>query len=361
MAVSSAIVQSVRRQATCGLAISTPRRLNLRSLRRGLTQWLGWGQRRASAPASVPLLLRLLGLNWAVALVVALVLLIVSALLLGRQGLTRLRRAWSREEQTLERSRALEQTLGRLHQQRDELELALSSSARQIDEFKALLRPRCGLLASVLVPAEQREEFVCSERCASLRSRKLAEFLSLLLDVLNWKLGQGSPLSRSQFWEAFELCEAMAQHLAPAEAEAATCLAQLHRIVLEFERMPSGVLLQWRWLAVSSAIARRHSLNSAGRVVLQLNREMAMAQLLPSASQADGQTGIGQLWLLPADAHPEAEAALRVQRRRLRLQEGTEATLRGIEAAVVERARDQARLPIYIYIYVYQARPGTCT
>ena len=32
-------------------------------------------------------------------------------------------------------------------------------------------------------------------RRTSLRSRKLAEFLSLLLDVLNWKLGQGSPLS----------------------------------------------------------------------------------------------------------------------------------------------------------------------
>ena len=46
------------------------------------------------------------------------------------------------------------------------------------------------------------------------------------------------------------------------------------------------MLLQWRWLAVSSAIARRQSLNSVGRVVLQLNREIAMAQLLPSASQA---------------------------------------------------------------------------
>ena len=98
------------------------------------------------------------------------VVLLVSALLLGRQGLAGLRRAWNRarrEEQALERNRALEQTLGRLHQQRDELELALSSSAHQIDEFKALLRPRCGLLASVLVPAEQREEFVCSERRAS--------------------------------------------------------------------------------------------------------------------------------------------------------------------------------------------------
>ena len=173
MGVTSAIVHyaSVHR-ATRDLATSTPRRLNLRSLRRGLTQWLGWGQRRASASASAPLLLQLLGLNWAVALVVALVVLLVSALLLGRQGLTGLRRAWNRsrrEEQTLERNRALEQTLGRLHQQRDELELALSSSAYQIDEFKALLRPRCGLLASVLVPAERREEFVCSERRAWLR------------------------------------------------------------------------------------------------------------------------------------------------------------------------------------------------
>ena len=243
MGVTSAIVHSASvRRATRDLTTTTPRRLNLRSLRRGVTQWLGGGQRRASASASAPLLLQLLGLNWAVAVVVGLVVLLVSALLLvvhGRQGLASLRRAWNRsrrEEQTLERNRALEQTLGRLHQQRDELELALSSSAHQIGEFKALLRPRCGLLASVLVPAEQHEEFVCSERRASLRSRKLAEFLSLLLDVLNWKLGQGSPLSRAQFWEAFELCEAMAHHLAPAEAEAASCLGQLHRLVLEFER-----------------------------------------------------------------------------------------------------------------------------
>ena len=49
-----------------------------------------------------------------------------------------------------------------------------------------------------------------------------------------------------------------------------------------------------------------------------------MAQLMPSASQADGQSGIGQLWLVPSDEQPEAEAALRAQRRRLRLQEGTE-------------------------------------
>ena len=233
MGVCAAIVHSASvRRATRDLTINTPRRLNLRSLRRNITQWFGWGQRRASAPASAPLLLRLLGLNWAVALVVALVLLLVSALLLGRRGLARLHRAWNRSG----REAALEQTLGRLHQQRDELELALSSSARQIDEFKALLLPRCGLLASILVPAEQREEFVCTERRASLRSRKLAELLSLLLDVLNWKLGQGSPLSRAQFWEAFELCEAMAHHLAPAEAEAASCLGQLHRLVLEFER-----------------------------------------------------------------------------------------------------------------------------
>ena len=175
MGVTSAIVHSASvRRATRDLATTTPRRLNLRSLRRGVTQWLGGGQRRASASASAPLLLQLLGLNWAVALVVGLVVLLVSALLLvlhGRQGLASLRRAWNRsrrEEQTLERNRALEQTLGRLHQQRDELELALSSSAHQIGEFKALLRPRCGLLASVLVPAEQREEFVCSERRASL-------------------------------------------------------------------------------------------------------------------------------------------------------------------------------------------------
>ena len=46
--------------------------------------------------------------------------------------------------------------------------LALLESAHQIDEFKALLRPRCGLLASVLVPAERREEFVASERRGSL-------------------------------------------------------------------------------------------------------------------------------------------------------------------------------------------------
>ena len=119
--------------------------------------------------------------------------------------------------------------------------------------------------------------------------------------------------------------------------------------------VPSGVLLQWRWLAVSAAIARRQSLDSKGRVVLQLNREIAMAQLLSAAAQVDGQVGMGQLWLLPADAQPEAEAALRAQRRRLRLQEGTEATLRGIEATAVERARDQARMHMHMHMYA-QAR-----
>lgn len=172
MGVPSAIVQSAAsvRRATRNLATSARRRLNLRPLRRGLTKWFSWGQRR-SAPASAPLLLQLLGLNWPVALVVSLAVLFVSALLFGRQGLTGLRRAWNRsrrEQQALERNRALEQTLGRLHQQRDELALALLESAHQIDEFKALLRPRCGLLASVLVPAERRDEFVASERRGSL-------------------------------------------------------------------------------------------------------------------------------------------------------------------------------------------------
>ena len=173
MGVPSAIVRTTRNLATNTrkLATNTRRRLNLPPLRRGLTKWFGWGQRRASAPASAPLLLQLLGLNWPVALVVSLAVLLVSALLFSRQGLTGLRRAWNRsrrEQQALERNRALEQTLGRLHQQRDELALALLESAHQIDEFKALLRPRCGLLASVLVPAERREEFVASERCGSL-------------------------------------------------------------------------------------------------------------------------------------------------------------------------------------------------
>ena len=173
MGVPSAIVRTTRNLATNTrkLAINTRRRLNLRPLRRGLTKWFGWGQRRVTAPASAPLLLQLLGLNWPVALVVSLAVLLVSALLFGRQGLTGLLRAWNRsrrEQQALERNRALEQTLGRLHQQRDELALALLESAHQIDEFKALLRPRCGLLASVLVPAERREEFVASERCGSL-------------------------------------------------------------------------------------------------------------------------------------------------------------------------------------------------
>ena len=171
MGVPLAIVHSAAsvRRATRNLATHTRRRLNLRPLRRGLTKWFGWGQR--SAPASAPLLLQLLGLNWPVALVVSLVVLLVSALLFGRQGLTGLRRAWNRsrrEQQALERNRALEQTLGRLHQQRDELAFALLESAHQIDEFKALLRPRCGLLASVLVPAERRDEFAASERRGSL-------------------------------------------------------------------------------------------------------------------------------------------------------------------------------------------------
>ena len=90
-------------------------------------------------------------------------------------------------------------------------------------------------------------------RRASLRSRKLAEFLSLLLDVLNWKLGQGSPLSRAQFWEAFELCEAMAQHLAPAEAEAATCPAACSKCSLGTTPARLLCLLRARLAALGSS------------------------------------------------------------------------------------------------------------
>jgi hypothetical protein len=32
---------------------------------------------------------------------------------------------------------------------------------------------------------------------------------TLLLDILNWKLGQGPPLSRTHFWRAYAVCEAM--------------------------------------------------------------------------------------------------------------------------------------------------------
>lgn len=269
----------------------------------GLLRHRLW-RHEAKHPALEPPLPSILGdSSWTFGTLLTVVaLLFASALVLLARKCMSLYMAWTSQAR---REAALEQALDSLHGQREELERALATSARQIDEFKALLKPRSGLLASVLVPSDQWQSPDSEEGAArrvSLRTRKLAEFLSLLLDVLNWKLGQGSPLSRAQFWEAFEMCEAMARDLAPSATEASSCLAQLHRLVLEFERVPSGVLLQWRWLPVSAALARRHGPSSSGRLLLELNREMAISHMLPTALQADGQASAQ-----PAAARPRLD------------------------------------------------------
>ena len=76
--------------------------------------------------------------------------------------------------------------------------------------------------ASLLLPEEADKQ-----GALSLHQRKLAELLSLLLDVLNWKLGQGSPIPRSQFWQALALTEAMVRDLGASSSAAETLLIKL--------------------------------------------------------------------------------------------------------------------------------------
>ena len=93
---------------------------------------------------------------------------------------------------------------------------------------------------------------------------------------------------------------------------------------------------------MSAELTRQHGSSVAtGRMLLQLNRELAVAQLVPAAFQADGRPGSSQLWLIPAASQVEAEKALLAQRRWLRQQEATRATTRGVPEEVVHKVRDQ--------------------
>ena len=111
-------------------------------------------------------------------------------------------------------------------------EAQIATSARQIASARALLEARAGLLASLLIPTES---LGTNDDDEPMRQRKLAELASLLLDLLNWKVGQGTPLPRGQFWAAYSVCEAMLRDLAPTEAGGRSCAAQLSRLILEFE------------------------------------------------------------------------------------------------------------------------------
>lgn len=110
---------------------------------------------------------------------------------------------------------------------------------------------RTGLFASL--------EASCDD---TLHQFKLAELLSRLLSLLDWKLGQaaqppnpttratilpplwilcppplrqGPPTSRQHFWTAYSICEAMIYDVVATREAAALCLRQLRPFVFEFE------------------------------------------------------------------------------------------------------------------------------
>ena len=200
-----------------------------------------------------------------------------------------------------QREAALAESLRVVQRQLELLESQNLESEAEIERCRGLLSKRAGLFAPLLLTSQRGAS---AEARLALHERKLAELLSLLLDVLNWKLGQGSALSRAQFWEAFGCCEAMMRDLAAGEEAAAACVRQLHRLALQFELVRVGVPLQWRWRDATevgspqqaeladhvAACARRGSdvddddaAAEGPKKLLSLNREVPLHTLLAAA------------------------------------------------------------------------------
>ena len=238
--------------------------------------------------------------NW------TLTLLLAAALALARSrsaAAAASARAWAKRGS--EREAALAESLRVVQRQLELLESQNLESEAEIERCRGLLSKRAGLFAPLLLTSQRGAS---AEARLALHERKLAELLSLLLDVLNWKLGQGSALSRAQFWEAFGCCEAMMRDLAAGEEAAAACVRQLHRLALQFELVRVGVPLQWRWRDATevgspqqaeladhvAACARRGSdvddddaaAEGAAKKLLSLNREVPLHTLLAAARPA---------------------------------------------------------------------------
>ena len=94
------------------------------------------------------------------------------------------------------RETSLQRAVELLQSELQQSEQQIRTSALEITYCRGLLERRAGMLASLLLPGERSKE-----GDYAIHQRKLAELLSLVLDVLNWKLGQGAPISRRKFWE----------------------------------------------------------------------------------------------------------------------------------------------------------------
>jgi hypothetical protein len=303
--------------------------------------------------------------NWTLTLLLAAAL----ALALSRSAAgRRLLAAWAKRGS--EREAALAESLRVVQRQLELLESQNLESEAEIERCRGLLSKRAGLFAPLLLTSQRGAS---AEARLALHERKLAELLSLLLDVLNWKLGQGSALSRAQFWEAFGCCEAMMRDLAAGEEAAAACVRQLHRLALQFELVRVGVPLQWRWRDATevgspqqaeladhvAACARRGSdvddddaAAEGPKKLLSLNREVPLHTLLAAARPAS-EFGLSQecAWLVPAESVEAAEAVLHATRRRLRRAAKSDGSTsaRGISVEEVRRARDQVNAMLRKY------------
>lgn len=117
---------------------------------------------------------------------------------------------------TNEREIELEKAVIALQAELEQSEAQMLQSSREIERCRSLLHKRAGLLASLLTSQDHPDDGVdgpCSP--SELHHRKVAEMATLLLDILNWKLGQGSPLPSGQFWRAYAVCEAMVRSRNP--------------------------------------------------------------------------------------------------------------------------------------------------
>jgi len=237
-----------------------------------------------------------------------------------------------------------------LAEQLEAQEAQVARSSQRLEKYHSMLHQRAGLIASLLEPTDDLAANASGEAHestgadAALQQRKLAEMATLLLDILNWKLGQGPPLARAHFWRAFAVCEALVRDVAPSEEAASAtgpqrCSSggalhlgaathkeggrtppigrQLQQLVLEFDLTKTGVPLQWRWRRTPSS-----SPSSDARAeqtwLLQLNRQVPLSTLLlETEAEAVVPAGTGGAWLVAEHVQPRVEELLELHRRKL--------------------------------------------
>ena len=114
---------------------------------------------------------------------------------------------------------------------------------------------------------------------------------------------------------------------------------------------------------VAAAAAAAAACSATGRaraaapahLLLELNRfDLNLTHLVPSATPADGEAN-GSAWGVPTAMRAETESKLSTLCRQLRRSERSIATARGLDEAIVQRARDQLNGMLRSYIAPVQS------